>query len=116
MTSNASKVQMQIQQMLTQESGYFPHPKFLEETRTDVNEWPYTRYFRGKPQSDIPFFWEREAGYQKILPDKPVPMYEPLLQEPDTKGGCFQSACNTIFPCYYGKKIELPNQSVFTSP
>ena len=30
------------------------------------------RFFRGSPKSTEPIIWEREAGYQEILPQKPI--------------------------------------------
>jgi hypothetical protein len=116
MNHNEKLVQFEINQMLSQKNAYFPQPRYLLETQTDVNQWPYPRYFRGKPTQNKPIFWAREAGYQKILPNIPVPVFEPLSEEPNTKGGCFQSACNVVFPCYYGDKINLPKERVFTSP
>jgi hypothetical protein len=113
--SNEALVHLQIEQMLNQPTGYFPNPNYLLETKTDVNQWPYPRYFRGRPDSNHPFFWGREAGYQKIEPKRDIPVFEPLSEEPDTRGGCFQSACNVVYPCYYGEIKTLPKRRVFTS-
>ena len=58
-------VKKQIQNMLHTDGPYFPPPEEIYQTTTDINQWPYPRMFRGKPESFEPVIWEREAGYQK---------------------------------------------------
>jgi len=113
---NEQLVDLQIKENIQADGPYFPNPLFLQKTHTDVNEWPYPRYFRGRPESSRPYFWAREAGYQKIIQPREIPTFQEHSFEPDTKGGCFQSACNTVFPCYYSNNINLPKKRIFTSP
>lgn len=68
---------------------------------TDYDTFPYPRYFRGVPESDVPIVAEREAGWRprhdncyKVTEPVGLPAY------PEYPNNCFQSACSTVFPCY----------------
>lgn len=70
---------------------------FIRPISTDVDHFPYTRYFRGIATCPYPRVWDREAGYRKwqdqqyaftIPPSKPIQL--------DT---CFQIPCSTVLPC-----------------
>jgi len=85
-----------------------PRQATLQQARlveTDMDVWPYNRFFRGNVNSTEPIVWDREAGFRSIqpfiqnaMPPGTVPMspYIPSV----TKGMyCFQPPCSTIFPC-----------------
>ena len=113
---NQEIVQNQINQMLHTDQPYFPNPYEIRNVVTDVNEWPYPRYFRGRPDSDRPFFWNREAGYRHVINPQLIPTNYPPIEEPRQPYTCFQPACNTIFPCYFEKTKSMPRNCVYTSP
>ncbi len=108
-------VKSQIKSMLDSESAYFPPPEEIYQTQTDINVWPYNRQFRGKAASLHPIVWEREAGYQQILPQTSVlsTVGIPMLQ----KDTCFQYPCSTILPCKSEPKFQASQSDcVYYSP
>jgi len=104
MFSNSKEiVRQQIEQMTQSDRPYFPNPESIYHVRTDITQWPYQRYFRGKPTSNLPHVWDREAGYNHIKPVQLIPSFTP--QPLPTKPTVFQSACSTIFPVNRNKCI-----------
>ena len=70
------------------------------QVMTDYDTFPYPRYFRGVPQSTVPIVAEREAGWRPRH-DNCYKVLEPIPEIRDPyPNHCFQSACNTVFPCY----------------
>lgn len=69
---------------------------------TDYDTFPYTRWWRGNPNSTRPIIAEREAGwrprhdncYNRQSP--PISDQQPIPYP----NHCFQAACNTVYPCY----------------
>lgn len=96
-------VRQQIEQMTNSDRPYFPNPESIYHVRTDITQWPYQRYFRGKPTSDLPHVWDREAGYNSIKPVQLIPSFTP--QPLPAKPIVFQPACSTIFPVNKNKCI-----------
>ena len=91
-------IQKQIEECINSDGGYFPRPQEIYKVQTDINVFPYNRFFRGRPDSSEPIIWEREAGFQEILPqtfEKSNVFFENQPQR-DT---CFQIPCSTILPC-----------------
>ncbi len=109
-------VKSQIEAMINSEGAYFPPPDQIYQTQTDINVWPYNRHFRGKANSLHPIVWEREAGYQQILPQTSVSSTVgiPMLE----KETCFQLPCSTILPCKVDKNIFKSSECdcVYSSP
>lgn len=64
---------------------------------TDMDHFPYNRYFRGMSSCDKPRVFDREAGRRpwntKAYTDL-IPEVKPVKYE-----GCFQVPCSTILPC-----------------
>jgi len=67
--------------------------------KTDVNELPYPRFYRGKAFSSEPVIWEREAGYAKVVHVTGAKFTPPVAELTSRTPLCFQPPCNTIFPC-----------------
>lgn len=91
-------IQKQIEESIESDGAYFPDPEEIYKVQTDINVFPYNRFFRGRPDSSEPIIWEREAGFQEILPqnfENSKLFFEP---EPE-KDTCFQIPCSTILPC-----------------
>ena len=75
---------------------------------TDMDHFPYTRYFRGVHNSAEPVVFEREAGWR--------PTHDPCYkgscdkseENPSYPSHCFEAACSTVYPCYpkYLQKIS----------
>lgn len=98
---------------------YTPNPYSIFEVQTDVNEFPYRRFFRGKIDSDQPHIWDREAGFSPIITqlDQSQTMNSPtlLLAEASTP---FQVPCSTQFPTTQTTNTFEPSQfgCVYLSP
>lgn len=88
--------------------------------QTDIDTWPYPRYFRGNYNSADPIVWDREAGSRKIEPYLPstVPPLSPFIPSVTQGMYCFQPPCSTIFPC--NPKVlggrSMPDACVNISP
>lgn len=110
-------IKKQIEQSISSESGYFPSPQEIYQVQTDINQWPYQRYFRGKASSTEPIVWEREAGFQEILLQSSVPSIIGFQNEIESSM-CFQIPCSTTLPCSNSGKVYQPNRNhcVFSSP
>lgn len=72
---------------------------------TDMDHFPYTRFFRGVYYSSDPVVFEREAGWRP----RHESCYGPAgcSREGPYPNHCFESACSTVYPCYpqYLQKI-----------
>lgn len=101
-------LQQQIQEKMRLHYPHAPNPYLIFETRTDMNQFPYQRFFRGKFDQASPSVYGRPAGYAPIIESIPTANYTPA-PTPIQKSDCFQNACSTILPCH-------SNQCVYTSP
>lgn len=72
---------------------------------TDYDTFPYTRYYRGNPDSSIPIVAEREAGWRPRNED----CYNSVLIREDKNKkhhdivrprNYFQPACSVVYPKY----------------
>lgn len=108
-------IQKQIQDSLQSSSAYFPPPQEIFNVQTDINIWPYNRHFRGSPSSQEPIIWEREAGFQEILPQKSIQTLLSFQKDPHPST-CFQIPCSTTLPCQ--SNLFKPNRKscVYLSP
>jgi len=65
---------------------------------TDMDHFPYSRFYRGVVGFDQPVLIEREAGW------RPVDNRCYRLNKPYTDTAypnhCFETACSTVYPCY----------------
>lgn len=91
-------IKKQIEESVNASSGYFPQPEDIYKVQTDIDNWPYNRFFRGSPSSDEPIIWEREAGFQEIKPQKPIQSIFSFQKE-QISSPCFQIPCSTTLPC-----------------
>ena len=66
---------------------------------TDMDNFPYNRYFRGVPENYKPIVFEREAGWRPIY-NTCYNVEEPIKHEENKRKICFQTACSTVYPCY----------------
>jgi len=115
--SNKSIIEYQIRQKVNSQGPYFPNPNIIFKTKTDVNVFPYQRFFRGVAADMHPNIWDREAGYSPLIStiDTTNDVNQALFEKSTT---CFQYPCTTILPCYSDIKNfqETSNSKVYTSP
>ena len=76
---------------------YMASGNVVSNVITDMDHWPYTRYFRGVYYFPDPIIMEREAGFRP-REDNCYNLNIPMTEVPENNL-CFQSACSTIFPC-----------------
>jgi len=116
-TTNERVVYQQIQDKIGSSDPYYPPTPQLFDVRTDVNVFPYQRFFRGKQDSMSPHVWEREAGYSPILASRDTTNdVDMVLQEKSST--CFQIPCTTILPCEASPNnyMSSTRSKVYTSP
>lgn len=64
---------------------------------TDMDHFPYTRFFRGQYDSDIPRVFDREAG---VVVHNNMEYVTTNLKNTSFKPNwCFETACSTRIPC-----------------
>jgi len=114
--NNRQIIEEQILKKTTSPSVYYPSSQDIYRVRTDMNEFPYRRFFRGRPTVSYPIVWEREAGYSPIVSVKSIPKH--YVPEATSGGVCFQTPCTTILPCRSKQSVFSSNQDacVYTSP
>jgi hypothetical protein len=109
---NVDSVRMQI----NKKNGTSPYYATSgDSSSTDMDSFPYHRFFRGQYNSVKPIVFEREAGFRPIDTN----CYAKNIDRGESRypNHCFQVACSTVYPCYpdfekqYGDKeqIELLN-------
>lgn len=73
---------------------------------TDMDHFPYTRYYRGDAKTSCPVAFEREAGWRPVHNScynvNRVDVPEPYPNH------CWESGCSVVYPCYpeYLKKLS----------
>jgi hypothetical protein len=66
---------------------------------TDMDHYPYTRFYRGVYNSTEPAVMEREAGWRKVVDNCYIDQSS-CTQSINYPSHCFQTACSTVYPCY----------------
>jgi hypothetical protein len=88
-----------IRKQIELKQGYKPHYGTINEansTVTDIDHFPYTRFYRGVPSSTNPILFEREAGWR--------PQKNSCYRVGDCNykshypKHCFETACSTVYP------------------
>jgi len=78
-----------------------PYMASIQDTTsvvTDMDNFPYNRFFRGVYHSSDPVVMEREAGWRPVQNN----CYNTIRKsEKDSyPRHCWESACSTVYPCY----------------
>ena len=82
---------------LKQTQPYFASQTTVANIITDMDHFPYTRWFRGVSYYPDPIVMEREAGWRPLHNDC-YTVNRPVEQDPELDT-CFEAACSTIYPC-----------------
>lgn len=80
---------------------------------TDMDHFPYTRFYRGQYDSDQPVVMDRQAGYRFV--NQPCYRTQTEYNVP-YPNYCFESACSTIYPCLPAQLIADSRAWVWQSP
>lgn len=107
---NVNTVRQEIKKKIDPERKYIylPSKDLVKNIVTDMDHWPYTRYYRGVAGYNEPIVMEREAGWRPM--QQPCyTVYYPVEKAVDPQV-CFQSACSTAAPCHVKDvpTIQLP--------
>lgn len=82
-----------------------------EKTITDFDHFPYTRFYRGVPNSPNPIVIEREAGWRPQRNECYNTSYCSPAQDL-YPNHCFRSGCSVVLPCYQ-PDIENKDTAIF---
>ncbi len=88
-----------VRSMINRKNGSVPFYSNGEDVKmsiTDYDHFPYTRYFRGVPESSRPIVAEREAGWR---PRQNTCYTVNTKVEKKPVNYCFQVPCSTTLPC-----------------
>ena len=96
-TSNTVDFVQQQIKLKNSSTPYYADRKIVDNAITDMDVFPYPRFFRGKPTDPNPNVMEREAGFRNRYQAGYTPQINlPPAPKPNV---CFEPACSTIFPC-----------------
>jgi len=99
-TINESNVS-NIRQQIAMKTGYMPYHStgnHASQVTTDYDTFPYKRWWRGVPDSEIPIVAEREAGVRRQKKHCYTTNTSPITVP--YPNHCFSTASNVSFPCY----------------
>lgn len=92
----SSYVRDQIMKKLQYDRPYYATNRTVGHIVTDFDSFPYSRWYRGQYEVDVPIVIEREAGYRHV--EKNCNITKPEIQREYPKY-CFEAACSTVYPC-----------------
>jgi len=98
-TDNRKIVAKYIHNKLGAGYGYLTPSSYLKPIQTDIDSFPYDRFFRGMANCSHPRVFDREAGHRRWNPQAYAYQYSPEVITPRKFEGCFQIPCSTILPC-----------------
>jgi len=82
---------------LKNQSGipYIVYANDIKQIKTDVDHFPYTRFYRGQFNDSNPHIWEREAGYHPLENDRYIHTNKYIVYPHQSPT---QIPCSTILP------------------
>ena len=67
---------------------------------TDMDNFPYQRFYRGQPESPNPIVFNREAGWREVK-NNCYNVEDPTTKNiKNTHAHCFETGCSVVYPCY----------------
>lgn len=116
MTHNVSLVQAEIRKKLNYNIPYYATQASIHDISTDMDNFPYKRFYRGVYYDTSPIVFEREVGWRQLNNSCYREQVVPHIKE---QKYCWQTGCNTVFPCdkhKYAKANESHPKEVNISP
>jgi hypothetical protein len=101
-----------VRRMIEMKKGgkpFYANSESVTGILTDMDSFPYTRFWRGVPYFPDPIAMEREGGW-RMRRDKCYEINVPVLNRPPPNN-CFETACSTVFPCYPKSVSRFSDQS-----
>lgn len=77
---------------------YYATSRSATNAITDMDHFPYSRFYRGVPEYPQPVVMEREAGWRPVY-DNCYKINKPY-EASSYPNHCFEAACSTVYPCY----------------
>jgi hypothetical protein len=90
-------IEQQIYKKQSYNNAFYSKPTCV---LVDMEQFPYTRYYRGKVDSKIPILYNREAGWS------PLASARQELTDIPPHEFCWEKACSFIKPCVASGKRE----------
>ena len=94
--TSISNVQKEIQRKLTW-TPYYASNQQVQGVVTDMDVFPYTKYYRGVYDNPNPTVMDREAGFRKWCNSCYTPYIPGYYDYPNH---CFEGPCSVVYPCY----------------
>jgi len=88
-----------VQSLIQNKKNFIPYYSSGPSVVTDMDVFPYTRFYRNDPTSDSVQIFEREAGWKPVKNK----CYNDPVVKPELDlypNHCFQSAPSVTYPCY----------------
>jgi hypothetical protein len=104
-TSNTVDFVQQQIAIKNSSTPYYADTKLVSNAITDMDVFPYQRFYRGNPYSTNPTVMEREAGFRNHYNAGYTPQIK--ISDGPKPNVCFQSACTTILPCLGNSEKNL---------
>lgn len=102
-TNNVNSVRYQIGLKLNYNVPYYATRDATASALTDMDHFPYKRYFRGVYYENNPIVMEREAGFR---PRRDSCYTRLSIPEPNPPNYCWEYPCSTVKPCKPKSKKE----------
>lgn len=93
--SNVNNIRDQIEAKIGKQP-FLASQNSTSLTVTDLDTFPYPRFYRGIYQIEEPVVFEREAGWRQRHDECYIP--KRIINSENPKY-CWQVPCSTIFPC-----------------
>ena len=94
--SNIDEVRYRIALKMNSNFPYYATKECTRSVITDMDHFPYRRFYRGEYHSIDPIILEREAGYRQRQDRKYIQLVESTVVRPEY---CWQYPCTSIKPC-----------------
>jgi hypothetical protein len=123
--NNIMFVRSQIAQKINYNMPYYARTNEVNQCITDMDSFPYKRFYRGQADKSYPIVFDRAAGWRPRFDQEnsATPYLVAPSQKPDY---CFEAPCSTVYPCYpqFSKKygdaaamaVQLNRSCVDKSP
>lgn len=110
---NINSVRTQIARKLNYNIPYYATNEVIGNVVTDMDHFPYDRFFRGEYNNPHPVVMEREAGYRPRHDDCYKHISIPVPNKPSY---CWQEPCSFVKPCHPDKKDSEKKVCIPTPP
>lgn len=98
-SKNRKVIAKYIHNKLSANQGVLTPSSYLVPIGTDMDVFPYNRFYRGVVGCPHPRVFDREAGHRRWNQQGYTYQYSPEVTTPRRFEGCFQIPCSTILPC-----------------